>query len=88
VIVDLAAATGGNCALTQNGKTILHGGVTIIGLSDLPSRMPRDASKLFSNNVLNYFKHVFKNGPDQLNYEDQITAETLIGEVPATAPSE
>lgn len=88
VIVDLAAATGGNCSLTQNGQTIAHHGVTIIGHSDLPSRMPRDASRLFSNNVLNYFKHVFKNGPDQLNYEDQITAETLIGEVPAKTASE
>ena len=88
VIVDLAAATGGNCSLTQNGQTISHHGVTIIGHSDLPSRMPRDASRLFSNNVMSYFKHVFKQGPDQLNVEDQITAETLIGEVPAATASE
>ena len=47
VIVDLAAVTGGNCELTQNGTTVEVNGVKIIGKSDYPSEMPSDASKMF-----------------------------------------
>lgn len=51
VIVDLAAATGGNTEATENGKTVSFEGVTIIGDSDIPARMPADASKLYSRNL-------------------------------------
>lgn len=72
VIVDLAASTGGNCELTQNGTTIVHKGVTIIGDSDLAARMPQDASFLFSNNVLNFVKLLIKNGQLNINMDDEI----------------
>ncbi|KAL0227751.1 hypothetical protein RCL1_003894 [Eukaryota sp. TZLM3-RCL] len=53
VIVDLAALSGGNCVLTQPGKTITTpNGVTIIGLTNLPSRMARQASEMFGNNLV------------------------------------
>ena len=57
VVVDLAASTGGNCALTQDGKTIQHKGVTILGDSNLPALMAEDASKLYSNNLINFLKY-------------------------------
>ncbi|MEM6963801.1 MAG: NAD(P) transhydrogenase subunit alpha [Bacteroidota bacterium] len=56
VIVDLAASTGGNCALTKNGEIYNHNGVVIIGNSNLPADMPKDASTLFSNNAMNFLK--------------------------------
>jgi len=52
VIVDLAAETGGNCALTKPGHVIEHNGITIIGYSDLPSRLAPTASQLYGNNLL------------------------------------
>jgi H+-translocating NAD(P) transhydrogenase subunit alpha len=73
VIIDLAASTGGNCALTQNNATIQHNGVTIIGDSNLAARMPQDASTLFGNNVANFLKlMIAKDGSLVLNYENEI----------------
>ena len=51
VIVDIAAAQGGNCELTQPGETVEIDGVKIVGPLDLPSDIPRDASSMFSRNV-------------------------------------
>jgi NAD(P) transhydrogenase subunit alpha len=78
VIVDLAASTGGNCALTENNKTIERHGVTIIGDSDLPAGMPQDASFLFGNNFFNFLKYIVKEGELDLNMEDEIVKSTLI----------
>ncbi len=78
VIVDLAASTGGNCALSQNEKTINHNGVTIIGDSNLPNMMPQDASTLYSNNILNFLKHIVRDGKIDLNSEDEILSKSLI----------
>jgi NAD(P) transhydrogenase subunit alpha len=73
VIVDLAASSGGNCELTENGKTIIVNGVNIIGKSDYPSLMPTDASKMFGNNIINLLKiMVDKAGNFSLNMEDDI----------------
>jgi NAD(P) transhydrogenase subunit alpha len=55
VIVDLAAATGGNCELTVSGQEIVCGGVTIVGSTDLPSRKAHDASTMYARNVLALF---------------------------------
>ncbi|MBV8480573.1 MAG: Re/Si-specific NAD(P)(+) transhydrogenase subunit alpha, partial [Actinobacteria bacterium] len=51
VIVDLAAETGGNCALTEPGEVVVREGVTLVGLTNLPSAMPYHASTLYSRNV-------------------------------------
>ena len=77
VIVDLAASTGGNCAFTENGKTINHNGVTIIGDSDLSASMPRDASMMFSNNIISYMKQFVKEGALELNLENEIISSSL-----------
>lgn len=73
VIVDLAASTGGNCELTQNGKNVVVNGVNIIGKSDYPSDMPTDASKMYGCNIINLLKiMVDKNGNLVLNMMDDI----------------
>lgn len=73
VIVDLAAAAGGNCELTQNGKNVIVNGVNIIGKSDYPSDMPSDASKMFGCNVINLLRiMVDKDAKIILNMQDEI----------------
>ena len=73
VIIDLAASTGGNCELTENGKTVVKNGVTIIGKSDYPSDMPTDASKMFGCNIINLLKIIIdKEGRLILNMQDEI----------------
>ncbi len=73
VIIDLAASSGGNCELTENGKNIVINGVNIIGKSDYPSDMPTDASKMFGCNVINFLKiMVDKDGNLVLNMTDEI----------------
>ena len=78
VIIDLAAASGGNCELTQNGVTIDFAGITIIGDSELAYSLSREASKLFSVTITNFIKHLTKNGLDQINFEDEIVQGTLL----------
>ena len=51
VIVDLAAEQGGNCELTEPGEVVVRHGVTIIGYTDLPSRLPTQASRLYATNL-------------------------------------
>lgn len=73
VIIDLAASTGGNCALTQNNQTVVCNGVTIIGQSNIPATVPADASKMFGKNVLNFLKLLIaKDGSLNLNFSDDI----------------
>ena len=78
VIVDLAASTGGNCELTQDGKTINHNGVKIVGDSDLAAGMPKDASFLFSNNMFNFLKYMVTDGELTPDPEDEIVKSALI----------
>ena len=73
VIIDLAASTGGNCELTENGKNISVNGVTIIGKTDYPSEMPTDASKMFGCNLINLLRiMVDTNGKLNLDMSDDI----------------
>jgi proton-translocating NAD(P)+ transhydrogenase subunit alpha len=79
VIVDLAAATGGNCELTEPGQTIQHGDVTIIGPLDLAAEMPEHASALYARNVQALLELlVSKEGELGLNWEDEILAGACI----------
>lgn len=75
VIVDLAAIGGGNCELTVPGEIVVtDGGVTIIGLTDLTSRMPQHTSQLFGTNIVNVLKLMTpdKDGQLALNFEDEV----------------
>ncbi|MGB4293076.1 MAG: Re/Si-specific NAD(P)(+) transhydrogenase subunit alpha [Bacteroidales bacterium] len=77
VIIDLAASTGGNCELTENGKMIEVNGVKIIGKSDYPSDMPTDASKMFGANIVNLLKIlVDREGKPVLDFSDEIVTGT------------
>jgi NAD(P) transhydrogenase subunit alpha len=79
VIVDLAASTGGNCALTKNKETVMHKGVAIIGNSNLAAGMPSDASKLYGKNVLNFLQLIIdKNGNLNLNWDDELVSGSCI----------
>lgn len=59
VIVDLAAEQGGNCALTQAGKTIEYNGVSILGPLNLPATLPADASQLYAHTIVNLFRYLY-----------------------------
>jgi len=73
VIMDIAAATGGNTPFTKNGETVVYNGVTIVGNSNLPSTMPSDASKLYGKNVLNFLQLITtKEGDIHLNWDDDL----------------
>jgi H+-translocating NAD(P) transhydrogenase subunit alpha len=78
VIVDLAAEAGGNCELTEPGTEIEHGGVTIIGLTNLPSTMPFHASQLYARNVSALLQHLAPAGELNLDWDDEITAGACV----------
>ncbi len=79
VIIDIAASSGGNCELTENCKTVIFNGITIIGKSDFPSDMPSDASRMFGSNILNLIKIlVDRNGNLVLDMKDEIINGTTI----------
>ncbi|MCL6525224.1 MAG: Re/Si-specific NAD(P)(+) transhydrogenase subunit alpha [Thermoflavifilum sp.] len=79
VIVDLAAATGGNTELTRNGETIVHQGVTIIGNSNLPSTVPADASKLYGRNLLHFLQLLIQpDGQIHFDFTDDIVSAACV----------
>jgi len=78
VVVDLAAETGGNCELTQPGEVAQVHGVTIIGTTNLPSRLPTQSSQLYSNNLLRFLQHLGDAESFQLDLEDEITRAVTV----------
>ncbi len=79
VIIDIAAATGGNTPFTKNNETILHKGITIVGNSHLQSTMPSDASKVYGKNILNFLVLITdKEGNINLNWEDDLVKGSCI----------
>jgi len=86
VVVDLAAEAGGNCELTSPGEVVVREGVTLVGLTDLPSTMPFHASQLYARNVAALLSHLAPEGTLALDWEDEITAGACVTrkqEVPA-----
>lgn len=79
VVVDLAAASGGNCELTEKNKNIIHKEVTVIGETHYASTIPADASKMFGQNVLNFISLLItQDGVLNLNWEDELIRETCV----------
>ncbi len=78
VVVDLAAEQGGNCELTQPGQIITHQGVTLIGLTDLPSRMAAQASQLYGNNLYHLLSDLGGGEAFALNLEDEVIRATTV----------
>ena len=78
VIVDLAAETGGNCAVTVPGEIVEHAGVTIVGTRNLPSLMAYHASQLYSRNVGALLLHLAPEGELTLDWDDEITSGACV----------
>ena len=78
VIVDLAAEQGGNCELTEAGKTTLVDGVKVIGPLNLPSKLAYHASQLYSKNMMSLLDHLIEDGKPVFDFEDEITLKTTI----------
>jgi NAD(P) transhydrogenase subunit alpha len=78
VIVDLVAEQGGNCALTERGRIVEKFGVTIVGLTDLPSRMSRQSSELYSTTVLNLVQEFIEDGQVRVDMEDEVERGALV----------
>src|SRR5205085_80592 len=89
VIVDMAAEQGGNCELTEPGQAVVRHGVTIIGYTDLASRLARQASTLYANNLLRVAEELCKtkDGAIHVNMDDDaIRGLTVIKEGSITWP--
>lgn len=79
LIIDIAAATGGNTPFTKNNETVLYNGVSIIGNSNLQATLPSDASKLYGKNILNFLQLIItKEGQINLNWEDDLVKGSCI----------
>lgn len=79
LVIDIAAATGGNTPFTKNNETVLYKGVSIVGNSNLPGMMPSDASKLYGKNILNFLQLLInKEGAIHLNWEDDLVKGSCI----------
>ncbi|MFT3844793.1 MAG: Re/Si-specific NAD(P)(+) transhydrogenase subunit alpha [Lacibacter sp.] len=79
VIIDIAAATGGNTPFTKNNETVRFNGVSIIGNSSLQSTMPSDASKVYGKNILNFLQLITtKEAALNLNWEDDLVKGSCI----------
>ncbi|KAI0647037.1 PNTB-domain-containing protein [Trametes meyenii] len=78
VIVDLAAETGGNCAVTKPGELYVHKGVKVIGYTDLPSRLPTQSSTLYSNNVTKFLLSIGGDGRFAVNLEDEVVRGSIV----------
>ena len=78
VIVDLAAEQQGNCELTRPGETVVEHGVTIVGQTDLTSRMCAHASQMYSRNMEKLLVHLTRDGSWKLDFGDEIVAGSVI----------
>jgi NAD(P) transhydrogenase subunit alpha len=84
VIVDMAIEQGGNCPLTELGKTVIRHGVSIIGEPNLAAMVAADASQLYARNVLDFLKLILdkEDAPGQdglvIDRADEIIAATLM----------
>ena len=78
VVLDMAVEFGGNCEISELGKTVKKHGVTIIGEPNLPSLVPQHASEMYSKNILSLIQHISKEGKVELKLEDEIVKGSLI----------
>ena len=74
VVVDLAAQNGGNCECTEKDKAVVKEGVTVIGFTDMPSRLPTQSSQLYGTNLVNMLKLMTpeKDGHLVIDFDDEV----------------
>jgi NAD(P) transhydrogenase subunit alpha len=78
VVVDLAAEQGGNCALTDPGKTVIRYGVTIIGPLNTPSTVAPQASQLYCRNITSFLSSILKDGNLNIDVKDDLVRGALV----------
>jgi NAD(P) transhydrogenase subunit alpha len=78
VVLDMAVEFGGNCEVSEKGKTVKKHGVTIIGEPNLPSLVPTHSSDMYSKNILALIQHIGKEGKVDLKLDDEIVKGSLI----------
>ncbi len=78
VIVDMAAEQGGNCEVTEPERAIRHHGVTVIGFTDLPSRMASQASQLYGRNLCHLLDDMGRNENYHVDLEDEVVRGALV----------
>lgn len=78
VVLDMAVEFGGNCEISEKGKTVVKYDVTIIGESNLPSLVPYHASEMYAKNLLNLIDYTSKEGQFNHNMEDEIIGGATI----------
>ncbi len=78
VVLDMAVEFGGNCEVSENGKTVKKYGVIIIGEPNLPSLVATHSSEMYSKNILALIQHIGKEGKIELKLEDEIVKGSLI----------
>jgi len=78
VVVDLAAAKGGNCACSVADQVVKAHGVTVIGYTNLPAQIPNHASQMYSRNLTTFLAHLMDEGELRIDLEDEITAGSLL----------
>ncbi|KAK5088482.1 hypothetical protein LTR05_002700 [Lithohypha guttulata] len=89
VIVDLAAESGGNCEATVPGTASVYEGVTVIGYTDFPSRLPTQSSTLYSNNITKFLLSMSKDNNFVINLEDEVVRGAIVtqnGQILPPAP--
>jgi H+-translocating NAD(P) transhydrogenase subunit alpha len=91
VIVDLAAETGGNCALTKPGETVIDNKVKIVGPVNLPAALGRHASDMYARNLYNFISPAIDKGELKIDWEDEVFASSVLtrdGEIQHKATKE
>ncbi len=78
VIVDLAAERGGNCALTEPGRTVVKHAVTIMGTLNIPATVPFHSSDMYAKNLMYVVLHLYPKGELNLDMEDEINAGCVV----------
>jgi NAD(P) transhydrogenase subunit alpha len=78
VVMDLAAETGGNCTLTQAGRTVIENGVKVIGPVNLPAQLPAHASQMFGKNVATFLRELVKDGELRVDLNNDVVGPTCL----------
>jgi len=78
VIIDVSIDQGGNCALTDPGKELIHNGVYICGTKNIPGSLPVHSSWLYANNLYYFVENLFKKGINEFDIADEIVRGALV----------
>jgi len=78
LVIDLAGATGGNCALTKADEIVEHDGVTIMAPTNLAATVPVHASQLYSRNITAFLTPLMKDGQLQIDMNDDVVGPSCV----------